>query len=227
MKRFVVRGFLIASVLSIATPALAQDSSWYAGVGAGRLNADFRPYYTYYMGGTPDQFENEAHGLQVEFMAGRRLVQSDRFSVSLQGSAAFNSFSWSLSIPEEPSDLEYSMPYRFALSLVPEVRLGRVSLYADIGGGAGRVHELKASTDGRVSRYDYDEVRPTLNFGGGIKVKASGGFDVFGHIGYARYFGVEYDSFNLSGVVPGQVKVEHIIDKPRATGFTIGVLKRF
>ena len=86
---------------------------------------------------------------------------------------------------------------------------------------------MKTSTDGRVSRYDYDQVRPTFNFGGGIKVNASSGFDLFAHVGHVRYFGVEYDSFNLSGIVPGQVKVEHVTDKPRATGFTFGVIKRF
>jgi hypothetical protein len=225
MKTLVVRGFLTAMILSIASPALAQD--WYAGIGAGRLYADFRPYYTYYMGGTPDQFENEADGLQVEFLAGRRLIRSDRFSLSIEGSGAFNSFSWSLSIPEEPADLEYSLPYRFAVSLVPQVQLGRLSLYADVGGGAGRVHEVKTTTDGRVSRYDYDKIRPTLNAGAGIKVRASSGFDLFAHVGHVRYFGVDYDSFNLSGIVPGPVKVEHVVDKPRATGFTVGLIKRF
>src|SRR5688500_18041166 len=141
MKTPVVVAVMIGVLLSCASPALAQsgESGWYAGVGAGRLNTDCRPYYTYYAGGTPDQFENEAHGLQVEFLAGNRLRSSGRWSLSLAGSAAFNSFKWSLSIPEEPAELEYSLPYRFALSVVPEVQLGRLSVYADLGGGIGRV----------------------------------------------------------------------------------------
>src|SRR5688572_1155438 len=131
----VVATVLIGVLLSVASPAAAQDdgAGWYAGAGAGRLNTDFRPYYTYYAGGTPDQFENEAHGLQVEFLAGRRHRLSRRFSLSVEGSAAFNSFEWSLSIPEEPAELEYSLPYRFALSIVPELHLGRLSVYGAVG----------------------------------------------------------------------------------------------
>jgi opacity protein-like surface antigen len=221
---------LLGAFLSIAAPAMAQsdESGWYAGVGAGRLNADFRPYYTYYSGGTPDQFENKANGLQVEFMVGKRLRSSERWSLSLEASASFNSFKWSLSIPEEPSELEYSLPYGLALSVVPEAHFGRVSVYAGIGGGVGRVHEMKSTPDAQVSRYDYDEVRPTLNLGGGVKIKASGGFDLFAHVGHARYFGVEYDSTRpMTGMLPVVSKVEHVTDKPRATGFTVGIIKRF
>jgi hypothetical protein len=112
--------------------------------------------------------------------------------------------------------------------VVPEVHFGRVSVYAGLGGGVGRVHELKTTPDARVSRCDYDEVRPTLNVGGGVKVRASGGFDLFTHVGHARYFGVEYDTFsNQMGFLPVVSKVEHVTDKPRATGFTVGVIKRF
>ena len=230
MKRPLVVTVLLGSVLSIASPAMAQsdESGWYVGVGAGRSNADFRPYYTYYGGGTPDQFENEAHGLQVDFLVGKRLRTSERWSLSIEGSAAFNSFKWSLSIPEEPANLEYSLPYRVALSVVPEIRFGRVSLYAGLGGGVGRVHEMKSTPDAQVSRYDYDESRPTLNLGGGVKIKASGGFDVFAHVGHARYFGVEYDSTRpMTGMLTVESKVEHVTDKPRATGLTVGVIKRF
>src|SRR5262245_14786065 len=182
---------VVGSLFGLATTAGAQDSGWYVGAGLGKLNTKYLPYYTYYVGGTPDQFENKADGLQLEVFAGRPLRRmDDGWSLSLEGNASFNSFEWSLSIPEEPSELAYSQPWRVALSVVPEVQFGRLSLYADVGGGAGRVHELKSTTDGRVSRYDYDEIRPTLNFGGGVKVKASNGFDVFAHVGHVRYFGV-------------------------------------
>ena len=229
MKTRLVVLFLVGVLLSVASPAMAQDegSGWYAGVGAGWLNADFRPYYTYYAGGTPDQFENEANGLQVEFLAGKRHRLSDRWSLSVEGSASFNSVKWSLSIPEEPAELEYSLPYRFAVSVVPEVHFGRVSVYAGLGGGVGRVHELKTTSAFAVSRYDYDEVRPTLNIGGGVRVRASSGIDVFAHVGHVRYSVVEFDTFSGQiGMAPVS-QVEHVKDKPRATGFTIGVIKRF
>lgn len=222
MKTRAVLSLFVGVLLSVASPAMAQDdgSGWYAGVGAGRLNTDFRPYYTYYAGGTPDQFENEAHGLQIEFLAGRRHRLSNRWSISLETSAAFNSFEWSLSIPEEPADLEYSLPYRFALSVVPELRLGRVSVYADLGGGVGRVHELKRSASS--STYDIDRIRPTLNLGGGIKLRMSSGWSAYAHVGHVRYAKVETDTFT-----PMNVRIEHLTDKPRATGFTVGVIKRF
>jgi opacity protein-like surface antigen len=229
MKTRVVVLFVVGVLLSVASPAMAQDegSGWYAGVGAGWLNADFRPYYTYYAGGTPDQFENEANGLQVEFLAGKRFRLTERWSLSLEGSASVNSFKWSLSIPEEPAELEYSLPYRFAVSVVPEVHFGRVSVYAGLGGGLGRVHELKTTSAFAVSRYDYDEIRPTLNIGGGVKVRASGGLDVFAHAGSTRYFGVEFDTLSGQvGMIPVS-QIEHVTDKPRATGITVGVIKRF
>lgn len=229
MKTRVVVPVLLG-VLSVASPAMAQsaESGWYAGAGAGRLNTDFRPYYTYYAGGTPDQFENEADGLQVEFLAGRRHRLSDRWSLSVEGSAAFNSFKWSLSIPEEPADLEYSLPYRFALSVVPEMLFGRLSVYADLGGGVGRVHELKTSTVAAVSQYDYDKMRPTLNIGAGIRVKASDSLGLFAHVGHVRYSTVEFDTFSQAGGPLSPIRlVEHVTDKPRATGFTVGVIKRF
>lgn len=221
--------FVIGSLLGLASTATAQEGGWYAGAGGGKLNTKYLPYYTYYLGGTPDQFENKADGLQLELFAGRRLRRlDDGWSLSLEGKASYSSFEWSLSIPEEPSELEYSQRWRFALSVVPEVQFGRLSLYADIGGGAGRVHEVKTTTDARVSRYDYDKIKPTLNVGAGLKVKASEGFDVFAHVGHVRYFNVEYDSFaNQIGMLPYVGKVEHITDKPRATGFTAGVIKRF
>ena len=158
-----------------------RDGMWASA--SGRLNADFRPYYTYYAGGTPDQFENEAHGLQVEFLAGKRHRLSERWSLSVEGSAAFNSFKWSLSIPEEPAELEYSLPYRLALSVVPEVHFGRVSVYAGLGGGVGRVHELKTTPDAQVSRYDYDEDPADVERRWRRQDQDAGGFDLFAHVG--------------------------------------------
>ena len=220
---------VIGLLMGLASLASAQDSGWYLGAGAGKLNSKYLPYYTYYMGGTPDQFENKADGLQWEVFAGHPLRRmDDGWSLSLEGRASFNSFHWSLSIPEEPSELQYSQPWRFALSVVPEVQFGRLSLYAGIGGGAGRIHELKTTTDAQVSRYDYDSIRPTLNLGGGVKIKASGSLDLFAHVGHTRYFGVEYDSIQwMTGNLTVVSKVEHVTDKPRATGFTLGVIKRF
>ena len=230
MKTPLMVSVLTGVLLFVASPAMAQDdgAGWYAGAGAGRLNTDFRPYYTYYAGGTPDQFENEAHGLQVEFLVGRRHRLSRRVSLSVEGNAAFNSFEWSLSIPEEPAGLEYSLPYRVALNIVPELHLGRLSLYGDVGAGVGRVRELKTTTASQVSRYDYDEMRTTLNVGGGIKLRMSSGFSAYAHVGHVRYAKVEFDTFSAeTGGLTTESKVEHVTDKPRATGFTVGIIKRF
>ena len=230
MKSSAIVPVLLVLSLGFASPAVAQTDSppWYAGVGVGRLNTDFRPYYTYYAGGTPDEYHNEGHGLNVEFVAGRRVHNSKRWSLALQASAGINTFKWSLDIPAEPAALEYSLPYRMAVSLVPELHLGRVSVYADIGGGLGRVHQVKTTPDATVSRYDYDEMRPTLNIGGGIKVSASRKVALFAHVGHVRHFGVEFDSFsNMTGMLPVVSKVEHVTDSPRGTGFRVGLITRF
>jgi len=222
MKIQSVAALVFTFTLTWASPALAQNDAapWFAGVGMGRVNTEFRPFYTYYGGGTPDQFENKADGLEVEVRAGRRHRLSDRVSLTVQGSAAFNSVSWTLSIPSEPAELEYSLPYRFALSVAPEVHLGRISIYADLGGGIGRVRQSKTSPSS--SAYDIDRIRPTFNAGGGVRVKAAARTDVFAHVGHVRYASHEFDTFT-----PANVRVEHVKDSPRATAFTIGIIRRF
>jgi opacity protein-like surface antigen len=222
MKSRLIVALLVGGALSVAVPASAQNAgaSWFAGVGVSRLNVEFRPYYTYYAGGEPDEYVNKADGVEVEVLAGRRHRLSDRFSLTVQGSAAFNGVTWELSIPEEPAELEYSLPYRFALSVAPEVHFGRMSVYADLGGGLGRVRQLKTSPDS--STYDVDRMRPTLNIGAGIKVSASSSTDVYAHVGHVRHSSHEFDSFTPSGVL-----VEHVKDSPRATSFTFGLIRRF
>ncbi len=218
--------FLVAAaagvILAGASPALAQDppAVWFVGAGVGQLNAEFRPYYTYYGGGTPDQFENTADGFEGQILAGRRYRVTDRVFIALQGTVALSSASWSLSIPEEPADLEYSLPYRLVLSVAPEVALGRVTLMADVGGGMGRVHQLKSSPSS--STYDFDRVRPVLSVGAGIRVAATRAIDLFAHVGHARFSEHAFDTFTPSGV-----RVEQVTDRPRATGFTVGVIRRF
>jgi hypothetical protein len=217
-----VPALLAGLVLSLVTPAAAQNGTagWYAGAGIGRLDIDFEPYYTYYAGGTPDQFHNEANGLEIEFRIGRQYRLSDRWSLSLEGNGALNRVRWSLSIPEEPAELEYSLPYRFAFAAVPALHLGRVSVGAAVGSGLGRVHQMKTSPSS--SAYDYDTLRPAFSVGGDVGIRVSPGLEIYARMSRLRHLESEFDTF-----APGNVRVEHVTDSPWATGVTVGIIRRF
>ena len=214
---------LLGLFSALVSPALAQDekTAWYAGVGLGRLNTRFQPDYTFVLGGDPQQFDNKADGLQVDLIAGRRHRLNDRFSLAYQGAVGINGFKWSLSIPSEPADLRYSLPYTVIASAIPEVHVrGIVSVFGEPGAGLGRVREIKTSPSS--SAYDYDALRGALTVGAGLRVKVYPKADVFAQYRQVRYARFGYDTFNSAGV-----HIEHVEDAPRANGFSFGVTTRF
>jgi opacity protein-like surface antigen len=214
---------LLGLLLTMAMPALAQSqhAQWYAGAGVGRLFTEFEPNYTFVLGGSPQQFFNDADGLQVEAVVGRHHQLSDRVSFAYQGAFSANNFQWSLSIPEEPADLRYSLPQSFVASAMPEVRVaGIVSVFGAIGGGAGHVREVKTSPSS--STYNVDTWRPIISLGGGVKVKAGTRSSLYVDLRAIRYSGFEFDTFNSA-----QVHVEHVQDTPRAHGVVVGFVTAF
>lgn len=216
-------GILLGLFLMLATPALAQggNAAWYAGAGLGRMDTRFEPFYTFVNGTPPEQFENKSNGLQLDLIVGRRHRMNDRFSLGYQGVLNLNRVEWSLSIPSEPAELRYSLPQAVIGSVVPEVRLTEVvSIFGDLGGGFGRIREIKTSP--ATSSYDYDKWKPALAVGGGIRVRVSHRADVFAQYRHTGYSSVEYDTFSPTGA-----QVEHVKDKPRARGFVIGITTNF
>jgi len=214
---------VVAAVFGVPSTSSAQgiESSWYAGGALGHTAERFMPHYTSYVGDTPSTFENDANGLAVDLLVGRRIGLSRVWSFALQGAASFNRFAWSLSIPAEPATLDYSLPYAFAVSAAPELHIGSVLVvYADAGIGTGRVRETKTSVT--ASAYDFDQMQPLVSVGGGVKIALGARAEAFARVGQRRYREHAFDTFT-----PANVKTEHVTDAPRATSVTVGLTTRF
>jgi opacity protein-like surface antigen len=128
---------------------------------------------------------------------------------------------WSLSIPDEPAELRYSLPYAVFASVLPEVRVGGpVAIFGEAGAGLGRVKEIKTAS--ATSAYREDKMRGAMAFGGGISVSVGPRASVYADWRRVSYRGFEYDSFDPAGA-----RVEHVKDAPTAGGFTVGVTTSF
>lgn len=214
---------LLAVFLAMASPAAAQrpDPSWYAGVGLGGTQTRFDPYYTFSTQGDPEQFENRASGWHVDVVAGRRVPLTDRLALSIQGAASVNRIAWTLSLPEEPADLRYSLPYIILAGTAASARIGQqVSAFAEVGAGTGRVREIKTSPV--RSSYAFDEMRRALTAGGGLAFSVTPRAALVTAYRYVRYAALEYDTFGPSGAL-----VEHVEDLPATHAFTAGVTMTF
>jgi opacity protein-like surface antigen len=190
-------------------------------VGVGQMHARFQPDYQTLAGGEDQQFINEADGLQVDVIAGRRQRLDRKFSLGYQGTFTANRAKWTLSLPDEPATFQYSLPRAVIASVVPELHLaGSVSIFGEVGGGAGRVHQIKTASP--YSTYEYDNWRGAVAAGGGVRVKVGACVDLFAAFRQVRYAGYEFDTFNPQGV-----HVEHVKEAPRARGFSIGLTTTF
>jgi hypothetical protein len=169
--------------------------------------------------GEPTQFDNRAHGLGSDLFIGRQYSVGKWVSIGGQVLFGTNRTQWHLSIPSEPADLNYRLPYRVVASVQPEVRVKpRLSVFGDIGGGVGVVREMKVSASLTPSTYDVNELRPLVSFGIGVRLKLSEGYDLFALQRWLRYDPVEYDTFNRAGMF-----LEHVVDEPRSRSIAIGL----
>lgn len=218
MRRYLLS---LVLVLSFTSPAWAQDSAWNAGVALSYTEKQFEPLYETFDGEPPQRFIDHESGWQGDFAAGRRFVLNDRFAIGAQAMLLANTFAWELTIPEEPSEFEYSIPYTVVGSVVPTVRIGSItSVFAEVGAGVGRVKENKESPID--SSYDFDEIRGVLALGAGLAVALTDRIDIVGAYRHGRYAGFEFDTHDPSGAV-----VEHVQDAPRTHGVSVGISWQF
>ena len=208
---------LLAMVL---TPAVAAAEGYVGGgLGVGQLR--FEPYYTYYGGGTPDTFDNRTTGVHVDLVGGQRFAVGGPFSLGWRGVVGVNGQTWTLVLPDEPASFTYSLPYTLVMSVVPEVRVSsRVSVFGGIGGGVGRVREIKDSPTS--STYDHQAFRGVVMFSGGVRIQSSAGTDVFTQYDHLRSSAFGYDTFTAAGD-----RIEHVRDAPKAHSVSFGVAVRF
>ena len=204
----------------VLTPAVAAAEG-YVGVGLGVGQLRFEPYYTYYGGGTPDQFDNRTTGVHVDLVGGQRFAVGGPFSLGWRGVVGVNGQTWTLVLPDEPASFEYSLPYTLVMSVVPEVRVSsRVSVFGGIGGGVGRVREIKDSPTS--STYDDQAFRGVVIFSGGVRIQSSAGTDVFTQYDHLRSSAFGYDTFTAAGD-----RIEHVRDTPKSHSVSFGVAVRF
>ena len=129
--------------------------------------------------------------------------------VGWRGVVGVNGQTWTLVLPDEPASFEYSLPYTLVMSVVPEVRVSsRVSVFGGIGGGVGRVREIKDSPTS--STYDDQAFRGVVMFSGGVRIQSSAGTDVFLQYDHLRSSAFGYDTFTAAGD-----RIEHVRDTPQ------------
>ncbi len=196
--------------------AAAQDHAWYVGGSVSAQGTRFTPRLTYYDGdeldvGNTDEFVNRATGPQLNLLAGQRFRLGRRFSLAYQGAIGVNWFEWTLSLPDEPAELRYALPFTALLTVVPEVHLGdRVAVFGEFGGGTGRVREIKTSPTS--SAYDVRVFRPVVAGGGGLRFTINDRIDAFLQYQHLWYSSLDFDTFTAAGE-----RSERIDDAPRAS----------
>jgi opacity protein-like surface antigen len=207
--------------LSLLMPSPAAADGWFAGLSVGPQQERFMPFYTEFDGGATTRFDNRTTGTTVNLFAGRHLRLGDRIEMAWQASVGISSFEWSLFLPEEPADIRYAIPFTIVGSVLPEVHVGGpVSLFAEVGAGAGRVRQTKEAPT--TSTYDQHVTRPALAAGAGVRIEASPRLDVVAQYRYLRYGGFDYDASTLSGEL-----IEHVRETPRSHGVFAGIVARF
>ena len=210
---------IVAGLLILVAPSIAaaQNANWYAGGALAHVDTRFEPDYNVLATGEDVKFLNEADGLQVEATVGRRHRLHDRFSLGYQGTFSFNNVEWTLSLPSEPAEFTYALPRTIVVAVVPEVTVHRViSVFGEIGTGAGFVHQTKSSSP--RSSYDYEAWRPVFAIGGGARVKVASKAAIVVSYRHVAYSGYEFDTFNPAGV-----RIEHVKDAPCASGVSFGL----
>lgn len=204
-------------------PASAQQEpgTWYAGLAASRLHVRFEPRYESLVGASPQVFVDEADGLQLGIVAGRRFRLTDRLGLGLEGSWERTSVAWTLSLPDEPASFRYALPYAITFTGKPDLRIaGGLFLFAEAGAGVGRVRQSKSGP--RTSAYDFDTLQRVAVLSGGIRYRLSRRVDVS-----AAYRAVSYPEGRFESRGPSGIAVERVRDTPRARAIVISATSRF
>ena len=121
-----LRPTVFLAFLAAVPPSVAvaqEPPRWYIGADLSRVDDRFQPHYTVVADGEPSQFDNRAHGLGSDLFVGRQYFLGKMFSIGGQATVGTNRTQWSLSIPSEPADFNYRLPYRVVVTVVPEVHV--------------------------------------------------------------------------------------------------------
>jgi opacity protein-like surface antigen len=213
-------GFLCAFIMISGSARAAGD--WYAGAEVGHTDLRFKPRYRTLNGGGDFVFVDRAEGTQWGVFGGKRFSLGDRAAVCVQGRLGFTGTEFNLSIPEEPAQLQYGLPWTATVSVAPQVRMGDgpVWLFAEGGFGLGEVEERKIAPI--TTSYDESPVQLVTTIGGGVKVAIGKKVEAYGMYRYTSWSSFTYTAYLPSGL-PGEV----VTDKPHASSWLFGGLTRF
>jgi opacity protein-like surface antigen len=214
-------GLVAAGLLVSAGAPVRAGEGWFVELGAGHGKQSFEPLYHYVDGGTPDQFKNDDAGFAGSLRLGHQQRLADRFGLGLSAEFIYQGANWTLTLPDEPADFDYEIPYTFSLSLQPDWELTPDwRVFAELGLAYGQVRERKQSP--RTSQYDAEEWLTGLVLGAGVSYRLSDQTDLSLSYRQIRYEDLQYRSYWMDGT-----HAETIEDSPRADLTLLSLRYRF
>jgi opacity protein-like surface antigen len=214
-----VGSFLVLVMVAGRAPAA---SDWYGGAEVGHTEIRFKPRVRSLSGGGESVFVDRTEGTQWGVFGGRRFQLGDNAAVGVQGRLGFTSSTFDLSIPSEPAQIQYGVPWTATLSVVPQVRMstGPVWVFGELGLGLGQVDVQKVAP--LTTSYDESPVQLVSTIGGGLKVALGKKVEAYGMYRYTSW-----SSFTYTARLPSGMPDEVNTDKPHASSWLFGGLTRF
>jgi hypothetical protein len=200
---------------------------WFLGGEAGGVSHTFFPAYTAVDGESLGSFRNAATGGQFDLLIGYEGGSHGPFAMALVGRFGVSLASWKLDVidtpeflggtAEVPSSFAYKIPYTATIALQPRLPIGsRMCLLGELGGGLGRVEQIKTSRGG--STYDIANWRPFWDVGAGISVRVGRDARI-----YFMYRSANYAGYAFESRTPAGARFETIHDAPRTVAIVAGL----
>lgn len=216
--------FSLASGLTLigwAPATTAADSGYFLNLAAGYGKLQFSPLYHFEDGSPAEKFDDHEKDFVASLGAGYRLQLADGFSLDLGADFIYQNAEWTLTLPREPADFRYEIPYTFGVRLAPAWEPApRWRLYAELGYAYGRIKERKSSPV--TSSYDTDDWTGGWLAGAGIGYQLNNQMDLT--LGYRQ---LHYEELDYKSYLPDGTHWETIEDSPRSEYVSLGLEYRF
>ncbi len=189
----------------------AAPGEWLVGVQTGLSRHTFHSMYTY---PAPDtdffKYDNDANGLDLGFYGEYRLSLAGFLKLGARARLSWQRADWTLHYvdEEETSDLRFRIPFSYAFSLVPRVKIpGGPELFVELGLGQSRVKQTRASANFATFDYSGLPFNEVLGAGLGFKVLPRVELDLLVRKTY-------FSRFTYRSFWPNGAPYETITDRP-------------